>query len=171
MLEPVTLRDVADEDIPILFEQQADAGAARMAAFPSRDREAHAAHWEKIRANASMCARTILAGDRVAGNIGSFDRDGLRLVGYWLGREYWGRGIASRALALFLAVERTRPLHAYVAKHNAGSIRVLEKNGFVKVRDDTPHPAAAGDAAPVEEWLMRLDGGPAAPPGASPAGA
>jgi RimJ/RimL family protein N-acetyltransferase len=49
-------------------------------------------------------------------------------VGYWIGREYWGKGVATEALSQFLAhAEVRRPLHAAVAKHNVGSIRVLEK--------------------------------------------
>ena len=46
------------------------------------------------------------------------------------GRTFWGKGIATSALAKFLVVEKRRPLLAVVAKHNAGSIRVLEKCEF-----------------------------------------
>jgi RimJ/RimL family protein N-acetyltransferase len=64
------------------------------------------------------------------------------MVGYWLGKAYWGRGIASSALALFLDDERHRPLLATVAAHNVGSRRVLEKAGFEfdssKLVDDGP---------------------------------
>ena len=52
------------------------------------------------------------------------------MVGYWIGKEHWGRGIASAALRLYLDVDRHRPLLATVAEHNAGSRRVLEKAGF-----------------------------------------
>ncbi len=156
MSADVRLREVIDDDVPVFFEQQNDRVASDMAAFPRRDREAHAAHWRKIRADATCCARTILEGDRVAGNIGSFDRDGLRQVGYWLGRAFWSRGIGTRALALFLAeAELSRPLHAYVVKHNVGSIRVLEKNGFVKLREETAPPDESG--ATIVEFLMRLE--------------
>jgi RimJ/RimL family protein N-acetyltransferase len=74
--------------------------------------------------------RTILADGVVAGHALSFERDGRRLVGYWLAREHWGRGIATRALAAFLEVLPQRPLHATVAEHNAASLRVLAKAGF-----------------------------------------
>jgi RimJ/RimL family protein N-acetyltransferase len=67
----------------------------------------------------------------VAGNVGSWAQDGKRLVGYWIGREFWGQGLATRALAELLTELPQRPLHAYVATTNAGSIRVLEKCGFV----------------------------------------
>ena len=42
------------------------------------------------------------------------------LVGYWIGRRDWGRGIATRALALFLERVTTRPLYAFVAVNNVG---------------------------------------------------
>jgi RimJ/RimL family protein N-acetyltransferase len=70
----------------------------------------------------------------VAGNVVSFEQDGEREVGYWIGREYWGKGVATEALSQFLDhVEVRRPLYAGVAKHNVASIRVLEKCGFTIV--------------------------------------
>jgi len=47
-----------------------------------------------------------------------------------------GQGVATRALAAFLRVVTERPLHAHVAKHNVGSIRVLEKCGFSLEREE-----------------------------------
>ena len=54
-------------------------------------------------------------------------------MGYWLGSDYWGKGIATQALRQFLQIDTVRPLYAHVAKHNLGSRRVLEKCGFVVV--------------------------------------
>ena len=125
------LRAVRDEDLETLFEHQRDPEAVRMADFPSRDRDAFFAHWAKIRADPVNMMRVIeLADGTVAGTVLSFPRDGVREVGYWIDRALWGRGIATRALTAFLAEETTRPLHAGVARHNAGSLRVLEKCGF-----------------------------------------
>jgi RimJ/RimL family protein N-acetyltransferase len=71
---------------------------------------------------------------KVVGSIASWTNDGEREVTYWLGREYWGKGIATRALAQFLrGVERTRPIQASTARDNVGSQRVLEKCGFRRV--------------------------------------
>jgi RimJ/RimL family protein N-acetyltransferase len=126
----VALRDVIESDLPILFEHQRDPDANRMAAFPARDREAFTAHWAKILSDDTVMARTILFDGHVAGNIGSFEQSGERLVGYWIGRELWGRGIATKALEGFLRQDTTRPLYAHVAKDNVASIRVLEKCGF-----------------------------------------
>lgn len=132
----VELRAVEEADLPILFEQQLDPEATRMAAFPARDRDAFMAHWSKILAEADVAPRAILLDGSVAGYICSFDLSGEREVGYWVGREHWGKGVATRALRIFLDEQRDRPLYAHVAKHNVGSIRVLEKCGFAVLREE-----------------------------------
>jgi RimJ/RimL family protein N-acetyltransferase len=140
----VRLRNVEPGDLPVFYEQQLDADATRMAAFPSRDRAAFDAHWAtNILGNPATVTRTIVADGQIAGNIGSWPRDGARLVGYWIGKEYWGKGVATRALASFLQIVTDRPLEAHVASHNLGSIRVLEKCGFKLERKEEVD--AAGD--------------------------
>jgi RimJ/RimL family protein N-acetyltransferase len=145
----VRLRPVEPDDLPILFAHQADEEAARMAALPPRDRPAFEAHWARILADDATIARAVVADGEVAGNIGSWDDDRTRLVGYWIGRAHWGRGIATAALAAFLDVDRRRPLHALVVPENVGSIRVLEKCGFVRSDDDH----SSGDG--VDELVFR----------------
>lgn len=134
--DDVQLRDVTDDDLTIFYEQQLDPEATAMADFPSRDREAFMAHWAKNLPVATNIQRTILFNGEVAGNIVSWLQDGHREVGYWIGKSYWGKGIATQALSQFLAAVGERPLYAYAAKHNLGSIRVLEKCGFQPVEDD-----------------------------------
>ena len=103
-----------------------------------------------------MVAQTIVVDGRVVGNVVSWEQSGKRLVGYWIGRRDWGRGIATKALVLFLGHVPTRPLHAYVEVNNAGSIRVLEKCGFRRVpAQDQPSPTSDEDG--VEEVLLVLD--------------
>lgn len=127
----VRLRNVEPSDLPVFYEQQLDAEATRMAAFRSRDRAAFDAHWAtSILGNPAAVTQAILVDGLVAGNIGSWLQDGVRLVGYWIGREHWGKGVATRALTDFLHIVNERPLYAHVASHNVGSIRVLEKCGF-----------------------------------------
>jgi RimJ/RimL family protein N-acetyltransferase len=127
----VLLRDVEPGDVEVFFAHQRDPEATRMAAFPARDHHAFSAHWARILDDATVAARTIVAGGEVAGNVVSWSEDGQRLVGYWIGREHWGRGVATAALQAFVAEREERPLHARVAEANAGSIRVLAKCGFV----------------------------------------
>lgn len=107
-----------------------------MADFPPRDREAFDAHWQRVLADDANVVKTITFEGQVAGNIGSWEQDGRRLVGYWLGKEFWGKGLATKALAELVQELGTRPLYAYVAKTNVGSIRVLEKCGFVRSEQD-----------------------------------
>ncbi len=149
------IRDVTEADIPIFFEHQRDPEAARMAAFPPRDREAFTAHWQKILANDELTKKTVLFEGEVAGNVVVFDRDGKRLVGYWIGREFWGKGLATKALAELLAEVTTRPLHAYVATSNLGSVRVLEKCGFTFVSRETEFDETLGEE--IEEALFVLN--------------
>ena len=56
-------------------------------------------------------------------------------IGYWLGEDYWGRGIASEALLAvtehaFANYDLCR-LYAHVFDWNPASTRVLEKAGYV----------------------------------------
>ncbi len=143
----IALRPVEPGDLPLFFEHQRDPIAVEMVAFQSRDRAAFDQHWAKILANETGLIRTIVvtfdvspepvasgvspeSAGHVAGNIVSWHSDGKREIGYWIDRAYWGRGVATGALSAFLRLEETRPLYAGVAKHNAASLRVLQKCGF-----------------------------------------
>jgi RimJ/RimL family protein N-acetyltransferase len=154
MMRDISLREVRDSDLPILFEQQLDPDATRMAAFPSRDHDAFMAHWAKIRADGTTVLRAITCGGEVAGSIVCWEHSGRHHVGYWLGKAYWGKGIASAALAQLLAVVRVRPLHAHVARHNAASIRVLQKCGFTICAEGR---FAAADGAEGQELILVLE--------------
>ena len=146
MTNNILIRDVIKSDLPILFEQQLDPDATAMAAFPSRDREAFMAHWTKIMAGESNILKTIVFDGQVAGNIVGWESSGEWEVGYWIGKEYWGKGIATQALLLFLGLVKTRPLYAHVVKHNVASRRVLEKCGFKVIRKEP------------EEFILKLGG-------------
>jgi RimJ/RimL family protein N-acetyltransferase len=147
------LRDVVEADIPFFFEHQLDPEATRMAAFPSRGREEFTAHWRRTLAREDAITKAVVLDGEVAGNIGCWNDGERRLVGYWIGREFWGRGLATRALAELVAGE-SRPLHAWVAATNVASIRVLEKCGFVRVESHTEYDEARGEE--LEEVLFEL---------------
>jgi RimJ/RimL family protein N-acetyltransferase len=154
MTSNVLLCDVTESDLPIFFEQQLDPDATEMAAFPARDRDGFMAHWARIRVDDSVILKTILFEGRIAGNIVSFVQSGEREVGYWIGKEYWGKGIATKALESFLDHVKTRPLYTHVAKHNIGSRRVLEKCGFTVAGEDQGFPNKREEE--VEEFILRL---------------
>lgn len=145
---PITLRDVIQEDLPVFFEHQLDPAATEMAAFPSRDRETFMAHWAKIMKNAEVIIKTILFDGQVAGNIVSFEMDRRREVGYWVGREFWGKGITSESLRQFLGHEMRRPLFAHVARKNVASKKVLEKCGFEVI---------GMEGKESKEWILTLE--------------
>jgi RimJ/RimL family protein N-acetyltransferase len=127
------LRDVGESDLPILFAHQKDPEASRMAAFLPRDpsdRDAFLTHWRGILADPTKIAKAILWNGQLAGTVGSFLGDGKPQITYWIGKKFWGNGIATQALAELLHIVNDRPLYASTASDNVASIRVLEKCGF-----------------------------------------
>lgn len=151
----VSIRPVLESDLPIFFAQQNDPEANAMAIFPAREREAFDAHWRKILVDPSGVLRAIVEDGRIAGNVVVWGPPDGRLVGYWIGREFWGRGVATRGLALLLEEITERPLFAHVVKSNVGSIRVLEKCGFSAVGENSTPGLPGGDL--IEEWVMKLE--------------
>ena len=143
------LREVVEADLPVFYEYECDPEASAMAAFPSREREAFLAHWARTLANDSALTWTIVCDGEIAGNIGCWKADGRRFVGYWIGRAFWGRGLATEALAEVLEIVDARPLYAEVVITNVASIRVLEKCGFTQVG------AHVGDGG-IEELVLEL---------------
>jgi RimJ/RimL family protein N-acetyltransferase len=72
------------------------------------------------------------------GNIGAVLQDDVYRktveIGYFVGEPHWGKGIATKALALFVEYveQKFSPLRIYagVFAHNKASMEVLRKNGF-----------------------------------------
>jgi RimJ/RimL family protein N-acetyltransferase len=127
---------VSADDLAVFYEHQLDKEASQMAEFPTRDWDAFMAHWKKIMSDPANILKTIVYDGQIAGNIVSWEHEGEQEVGYWIGREYWGRGIATAALKQFLEWVSIRPLYAFVVKDNIASRRVLEKCGFVLYKED-----------------------------------
>ena len=155
MIPAVRLRRVEDRDLDVFFDHQADPQAVEMAAFPAREKNDFAAHWARLRADDALVVRTIVANGRAAGNIGSWRDCGQQLLGYWVGREWWGRGVATQALALLVDEVSIRPLYAHVAVHNVGSIRVLDKCGFRRDRVQEAKEPAHDDG--IKEFIFVLN--------------
>jgi RimJ/RimL family protein N-acetyltransferase len=152
------LRELRDEDLAVLFEQWADPVAAHMAAFTApdhMDRNAFERRWSRLRADETVIARVIVFDGEVAGTIGSWGDPDEREVTYWIGRSYWGKGIATCALEAFLTVDPSRPLHARVAFDNVASLRVLEKCGFRVIANERSFAEAR--SGEIEEFVLRLE--------------
>jgi len=145
-------------DLPLFFEQQLDADANHMAAFTAEkpaDRGAFDSHWKYILSAKTVIMQTIVFDGHIAGYVGKFDWFGEPDVCYWLGKEYWGKGIATQALSQFLTRYQTRPLFARAAGDNIGSVRVLEKCGFAHIGTATSF--ANGRNADILEVILKLD--------------
>ena len=157
MTNTLFLRDVTDSDLPIFFEQQLDKDANVMAAFTSKDptdRAAFMAHWARILADPGITIRTILVEGQVAGHVLVHGWFGDPEITYWIGKAFWGKGVASQALARFLNIVTARPLYARVAKDNLASLRVLEKCGFTIRGEGKGFSNARG--MEVEEFILNL---------------
>lgn len=109
--------------------------------FPNPYTRADSAAW--IEANSDQTPPTSLAvdvgGEAVGGVSLMFNHDIERLsaeIGYWLGREFWGRGLMTAAVRAatdyaFTTFSLTR-VFAVPFPRNPASLRVLEKAGYVR---------------------------------------
>jgi RimJ/RimL family protein N-acetyltransferase len=157
-MSEVALRPVEDGDLEVFYEHYRDPVASHMAAFIASDpddRFAFDAKWERIRSNPEITARTILVEGEIAGHIASFVMQGDLEVTYWVGRDHWGRGVATAALDQLLTIVPDRPIYGRAATDNLGSLRVLEKSGFCRIGEDRGFANARGTE--VQEAIYRKD--------------
>jgi len=154
----VLLREVVPADLEEFFQHQRDPDARWMAAFTSKDPDDHdafMAHWKRILTAPEILTRTIEVAGKVAGSIASYVERDRREVTYWVGKEYWGKGVATKALRDFVHEEHDRPLHARAAADNVASLRVLEKCGFHVVGESRGF--AHGRGQEIDELVLRLE--------------
>ncbi|MBW8740869.1 MAG: GNAT family N-acetyltransferase [Streptomyces turgidiscabies] len=132
----VQLRDVVEADLEYLLACEHDPEAVRRSRFTPRPRDAFMRHWKtRILGDSTVFVQMVTVDGEPAGSIvawweGEQSVGGDRFVGYWLGRPYWGRGVGSVALGLFLRRETNRPLRADPFAENTASVRLLERHGF-----------------------------------------
>ena len=158
MSDDLTLRPVLPGDLPVFFEHQRDPAARFMVAFASEappEHEPFMARWAMQLADPGILARTIEVNGEIVGNVSHFTQFEKPSIGYWLGREFWGRKIATRAVQAFLPMIAARPLFARVAKDNLASLRVLAQCGFKIVGEDRDFAGARGQE--IEEFVLSLD--------------
>jgi RimJ/RimL family protein N-acetyltransferase len=129
-MSEVSLRAITLDDLPTLFENQYDPASAAMAGVPIREEADFYARRTKTEEDPANDTRAIMVDGEMAGDVVSWTDDGGRHVGYRIAQRFWGRGIATEALKLFLDEITDRPLRADLLRTNLGSRRVLEKNGF-----------------------------------------
>jgi len=153
----IILRKTNTSDLQTLFEFQLDKDANYLAAFTSEkptDRKAYIEKWTKLLSDEKVNIQTILLDSDIVGSIAKFEMNRNAEITYWIGKEFWGKGIASSALKKFLKVEKTRPIYGRVAFDNIGSKKVLENCGFSKI--GTEKGFANARAKEIEEFVFEL---------------
>jgi RimJ/RimL family protein N-acetyltransferase len=143
----IKLRRTTAADVSALHAFELDEASNELAGTKPRDWPTFHARWTEILADPDGSAtgvtpRVILADGELVGAVNIAPHDGADSIGYWVDRAHWGRGIATRAVALMLQEFTRRPIFATTAGHNHPSIRVLQKSGFEIVsRCATPETA------------------------------
>ncbi|WP_181387559.1 GNAT family N-acetyltransferase [Streptomyces sp. Act143] len=132
--DSVRLRPVTPADLDAFLAFEHDEEALRRSRFTPRPRDRFMHHWrDSVLGDETCLVRTVTVGPdhQPAGHVVSWWEGERRFLGYWLGRQYWGRGIGSAALRHYLDDEETvRPLYADPFVGNTASVRLLEKLGF-----------------------------------------
>jgi RimJ/RimL family protein N-acetyltransferase len=153
----ITLRITTPEDLEQLFLFQLDPEACYQAAFMAKDhadKEAYIAKHTPFLSDPTKTTRTILMNGKIIGSVSKFIMHGDAEITYWIDKQFWGQGIATKALTEFLKIETTRPIYGRIAFDNIGSQRVLEKCGFVKIGTDRGFASAR--QAEIEEYVFIL---------------
>lgn len=81
---------------------------------------------------------TILCNGCVAGSILKFEQVGNPEVSYWIGKQFWGKGIATCALIHFLPNIKVRPLYARAARitlHPSGCWKNADLKETMRTKD------------------------------------
>ena len=141
------LREVYESDIAVLFEHQLDTVSNWQVAFTHEDptdENAFNEHISKVLVDETVVMKTIMHDNEVAGYMTKYVLDGAPQIGFVLGREFWGKGIATESLREFLSIIETRPIYARTAFDNIGSMRVLQKLGFTRTSEGNYYSHARG---------------------------
>lgn len=157
-ISDIQLRPTTTSDLDTLFLFQLDKEGGFLAAFMPKDHDDKTAYLEKhnrLLHDYSVNNQTILLENEIAGSIAKFVMEGDAEITYWIDRRHWGKGIATKALKVFLEIETTRPLFGRVAFDNTGSQKVLEKCGFKKTGTDKGFASAR--QMEIVEFIYRLD--------------
>ena len=143
--ERLVLREVRMSDAPELFAMRSDPEVMRLVhRAPAANIDDAIAFITRLQdgQRANTCAQwaiTLKGSDACIGVVGTW-RIELEHhrgeLGYTLAREHWGKGIMSEAIAAVMdhafGVFKLHSAEAWTDPRNTGSIRALEKNGFVR---------------------------------------
>ena len=142
--EHCLLTEFCDEDVSDLVTLL-DTPALYRTTFsiPSPYKESDAKYWIQFALKLHPHFKTLTNwairdnSDRLLGGIGFILTEGVihrGEVGYWIGEPFWGKGIATDAVARVCEIGfqefKFEKITAHVFSFNPASCRVLEKNGF-----------------------------------------
>jgi len=153
----IKLRPTVISDLDTLFQFQLDKEGGYLAAFmpiDPTDKTAYVNKFIKLLDDPTVNNQTIILDNTIVGSIAKFVMQGDTEITYWIDRKFWGKGIATRALAEFLIIENTRPIFGRVAFDNFGSQKVLKKCGFDKIGSDKGFANAR--QMEIEEFIYKL---------------
>ncbi len=154
----ISLRPATVPDLDLLFAIQAKRASLHMAAFTSKEsenRDAYIAKWTRLLPTPSVSVQCILFASTLVGCIARFEVNNEVHLTYVVDQQHWRKGIASEAVHQFLKLELRRPVFARTAHDNLGSQRVLEKNAFQRVGQNTAFANAR--QMDILEYIYRLD--------------
>ncbi len=126
----VELREIVEADLDTLCSFQDDPEIVASGFVPHRPPGVFHEHMRKTKLNAGSLGRSIWVDGVLAGSIMKFFRGGVHEIGYLIGREFWGKGIASIAVEQMLELSKDRPMYGVCLAENVASQRVLQKAGF-----------------------------------------
>jgi len=153
----IQLRRAELADLELFFQFQLDPEANYLAAFTAKDptdKAAYLSKYGKLLNDPTVNNQTILVDNTILGSVAKFVIEGDTEITYWLDKKFWGRGVATKALQIFLNIETHRPIFARVAFDNWGSQKVLEKCGFIQIGKDKGFANAR--QAEIEEFIYQL---------------
>lgn len=133
----IELKNTKISDLEYFFHFQMDEEANYLAAFTAKDssdKKVYIKKWSKLLLDETVNLKTIFLKNEIVGSIAKYEIGGIAEITYWIDKKFWKRGIATTTLSQFLLLETKRPINGRVAFDNNGSIKVLEKCGFKRIR-------------------------------------
>jgi RimJ/RimL family protein N-acetyltransferase len=142
VLKQVTIRDfnLTDAQSIAVYANDREIWLNQPDAFPHPYKDHDAQEWIELISSMQPCSHFALDVEgKAVGGIGFKMQEDVHRrsaeIGYWLGREFWGRGIATEAVKAtteyaFKTFDLCR-VYACVFAWNPASAKVLEKCGYL----------------------------------------
>lgn len=151
-IAPITVRELTESDIPDIQKLASDPAVSDTTRIPHPYppdgarvfvRDALRRRGEGLEFVYAICEGSVFTG--LCGLLLLADEPGRAEIGYWIGRPFWGRGIATagvdQVIDLAFSRHRLTSIVAYVLDRNPASAKVLLNNGFSETaRRPNPGP-------------------------------